>query len=51
MALKAKNKLGFIDRSLTKPTVKNDDPSELQYLEMANSRISSWILNVIELKL
>lgn len=51
-ALKSKNKLGFIDRALTKPTSKEgEDTSELQAWEMVNSMICSWILKVIEPKL
>ena len=41
MALKEKNKLGFIDgtkaRSISKPTVKRNNISELQAQEMVNS--------------
>jgi len=47
-ALKAKNKLGFIDGSITKPTI---DPEELSAWEIVNSMITSWILNIIDLKL
>jgi len=51
-ALKAKNKLGFIDRSLKRPEPKNEeDTTELQTREMINLMICFWILNVIELKL
>jgi len=50
-ALRAKSNLGFIDGSLTKCAVKKDGTSELQAWEMANSMISSWILNIIDLKL
>ena len=35
-ALKAKNKLGFIDVSISKPMVKGEDMSELQAWEMVN---------------
>ena len=37
--------------SLTKPTVKDDDLPKLQPWEVANSMISSWILNMVEPKL
>ena len=47
-ALKAKNKLGFIDGSITKPTT---DLEELSAGEIVNSMIRSWILNVIDWKL
>jgi len=51
-ALKAKNKLMFIDGTLQKPKPKEgDDLSELQAWEKVNSMICSWILNVIESKL
>ena len=51
-ALKSKNKLGFLDGTLTKPTPKEgQDMSELQAWEMVNSMICSWILNIIEPKL
>jgi len=50
-ALKAKNKLGFIDGTLTKPAEKEGDNSKLQAWEMANSMTASWILNVIDPKL
>jgi len=47
-ALRAKNKLGFIDESITKPT---SDFDELSAWEIVNSMITSWILNVIDPKL
>ena len=51
-ALKFKNKLGFIEGTLTKPTPqKEGDLSELNAWEMVNSMICSWIINVIEPKL
>ena len=50
-ALKAKNKLVFIDGSPTKPTVMDDNASELQARETSNSLVSSSMLNVIEPKL
>lgn len=50
--LRSKNKLGFIEGTLKKPILKEeDDPLELQAWEMANSMICSWILNVIDPKL
>ena len=50
-ALKSKNKLGFIEGTLTKPTPKGEDLSELNAWEMVNSMICSWIINVIDPKL
>ena len=51
-SMKAKNKLGFIHGSITKPTIKPGmDPEELNAWEIVNSMIKSWILNVIDLKL
>jgi len=51
-SLKSKNKLGFIEGTITKPTPKTgEDTIELQAWEMANSMVCSWILNVIEPKL
>ena len=48
-ALKAKNKLGFIDGTLQKPQpAEGEDNTEVQTWEMINSMICSWILNVIE---
>jgi len=49
--LKSKNKLGFIEGTLTKPTPKGEDFSELNAWEMVNSMICSWIINVIDPKL
>jgi len=52
MAPRAKNKLAFIDRTLTKPTLKdNTNFAEANVLEMVNSMIASWIMNVIDPKL
>jgi len=50
-ALKAKNKLGFIDGTLSKPEVKEGDFTEYHAWDMINSMICSWLLNVIERKL
>jgi len=51
-SLKSKNKLGFIEGTITKPSPKDgEDTTELQAWEMANSMVCSWILNVIEPKL
>jgi len=51
-ALKAKNKLAFIDGKLTKPVVKDGVYStEAVAWEMVNSMITSWITNVIDPKL
>ena len=47
-ALKAKNKLDFVDGSITKPAT---DLGELSAWEIVNSMITSWILNVIDPKL
>ncbi|KAI5391527.1 hypothetical protein KIW84_076368 [Lathyrus oleraceus] len=41
MALRAKNKLGFIDESLTSPKKKEDIPK----LQRCNDLVASWILN------
>ena len=50
--LKPKNKLGFIDVTLAKPTPREgEDQHELITWEMANSMICSWIVNVIDPKL
>jgi len=50
--LKAKNKLCFIDGSLTRPTSKADEGfSEADAWDMANSMLCSWLLNVIDPKL
>ena len=46
--LRAKNKLGFIDGSITKLTT---DLEELNAWEIVDSMITSWILNVIDPKL
>ena len=49
IALKSKNKLGFIEGTLRKPTLKEeDDPLELEAWEMANSIVCWWILKVID---
>jgi len=51
-ALKAKNKLGFIDGSLTKPELKEGEGfSAYHAWDIVNSMICSWILNVIESRL
>ena len=50
--LKSKNKLGFIEETLAKPTPKEgEDQSELIAWEKANSMICSWIVNVIDPRL
>ena len=52
MALKAKNKLGFIDGTLTRPEAKEGEEfSERDAWDMTNSMLCSWLLNVIDLKL
>ena len=51
-ALKAKNKLGFIDGRKTKLKVKEgEDTTQLNAREIVNSMITSWIINVINPKL
>lgn len=50
-SLKAKNTLGVIEGTLTRPAAKDGDDSEVQAWEMVNSMVSSWILNVINPKL
>ena len=50
--LESKNKLGFIDGSLTRPELKEGEGfSTYHAWDMVNSMISSRILNVIEPKL
>ena len=50
-ALKAKNKLGFIDRKISKPAVpERTNLAEAEALEMINSMITSWVMNVIDPK-
>ena len=51
-ALKSKNKLGFIDGSIQRPTVKKEEYSaELNAQKMVNSMVISWILNVLDPKM
>ena len=52
MSLRSKNKLGFIDGTISRP-VKEEGKSlaEISAWEMVNSMIQSWIMNVIEPKL
>ena len=51
-ALIAKNKLGFIDGTLTRPAETSDvDFSEVNAWDMANSMLCSWLLNIIDPKL
>ena len=51
-SLKSKNKLGFIDETIAKPSItEGKNAGELQAWEMVNSMISSWILNVIDPRL
>ena len=51
-ALKAKNKLRFIDGTLKSPEPnENEEFSEYHAWDMANSMICSWIVNVIEPRL
>ena len=50
--LRAKYKLGFVGRSLTEPTKKEDaEFTEMDAWEMANSMLFSRLLNVIDPKL
>ena len=52
MALKAKNKLGFIDGTLTRPEAKEGEEfSERDAWDMTNSMLCSRLLNVIDSKL
>jgi len=52
MALKAKNKLRFIARTLTRPEHKGGEEfTEYQAWDIVNSMICSWIVNVIEPRL
>jgi len=48
-SLKAKNKLGFIDRTLKKPKPnENEEFWGYHAWDIANSMICSWIINIIE---
>ena len=50
-SFKSKNKLRFIEGTITKPSPKDgEDTIELQTWEIANSMVCSWILNVIKPK-
>ena len=52
MALRAKNKLGFIDGTMVKPDgTDGKNLAEINTWEMVNSMIQSWIMNVIDPKL
>jgi len=49
MALRSKNKLGFIDGTLTRPEAKGgEDFLETDAWDMTNSMLCSWLLNVID---
>ena len=50
-ALKSKNKLGFIGRTLKKLEIKEVHFTEYHPWDMVNSRVCSWLFNVIERKL
>ena len=50
MALMSKNKLGFIDGSISKPAT-TVTPAMKNAWNMVNSIITSWILDVIDSKL
>ena len=51
-ALKAKNKLGCIDGTLLRSEDKDDEEfTEANAWDMANSMLCSWILNIIDPKL
>ena len=51
--MRAKNKLGFIDGIITKSGMTGGDENlaMTNAWEMVNSMITSWIMNVIDLKL
>jgi len=52
IALKAKNKLAFIDGTLTRPQPKEGEEfSEADAWDMTNSMLCSWLLNIIDPKL
>lgn len=52
IALKAKNKLGFINGTLERPeAIDDEDFSKYNVWDMANSMLCSWLLNVIDPKL
>jgi len=51
-SLESKNKLGFIDGSITKPETKDGVVSDKgRAWEMVNSIVVSWIMNVIDPRL
>ena len=51
-ALRAKNKLGFIEGTLKRPEKEPDkDFSEADAWDLVNSMLCSWLLNVIDPKL
>jgi len=51
-ALRAKNKMAFIDGSLTRPAPKEDEELfECHVWDMANSMMCSWLSNIIDPKL
>jgi len=51
-ALRAKNKIAFIDGILERPAAKEDEEfSECHVWDMANSIMGSWLLNDINPKL
>jgi len=51
-ALKAINKLGFVDGTLTRPEAnEGEEFLERDAWDMTNSMLCSWLLNVIESKL
>jgi len=47
-ALKSNNKLGFINRTLKKPEIKEGDFTEYHAWDMVNSMVCLWLLNVID---
>lgn len=51
IALKAKNKLGFIDGTLEKPEMGEGNFTEYHAWDMVNSMVCLWLLNVIDRKL
>ena len=52
MSLRSKNKVGFIDGTITKTTVQDGKiAAEINAWEMVNSMVQSWIMNIIDPKL
>ena len=52
MALREKNKIAFIDGTITKPNMKKGaNSAQLSAWIIVNSMITSWILNAIDPRL